>query len=76
MVLSDSNGGERFLGAIPIFHVFGLTVLLNQSMLQAGMLILIPKFDIELILDTINQMKPTIFPGAPTMYIAIINHKR
>jgi long-chain acyl-CoA synthetase len=69
-------GAERFLGAIPIFHVFGLTVLLNQSMLQAGMLILIPKFDIDLILDTINKMKPTIFPGAPTMYIAIINHKR
>ncbi|MZQ87280.1 AMP-binding protein [Paenibacillus sp. 5J-6] len=69
-------GGERFLGAIPIFHVFGLTVLLNQSMLQAGNLILIPKFDIDLILDTINKMKPTIFPGAPTMYIAIINHKR
>lgn len=69
-------GGERFLGAIPCFHVFGLTVLLNQSMLQAGMLILIPKFDIDTILDTINKMKPTIFPGAPTMYIAIINHKR
>lgn len=69
-------GGERFLGAIPIFHVFGLTVLLNQSMLQAGNLILIPKFDIDLILETINKMKPTIFPGAPTMYIAIINHKR
>ncbi|SDN76572.1 long-chain acyl-CoA synthetase [Paenibacillus sp. yr247] len=69
-------GEERFLGAIPCFHVFGLTVLLNQSMLRAGMLILIPKFDINLILDTINTMKPTIFPGAPTMYIAIINHKR
>ncbi|NOU98969.1 long-chain-fatty-acid--CoA ligase [Paenibacillus planticolens] len=69
-------GSERFLGAIPCFHVFGLTVLLNQAMLQAGMLILIPKFDIDTILDTINKMKPTIFPGAPTMYIAIINHKR
>ncbi|NQX64589.1 long-chain fatty acid--CoA ligase [Paenibacillus alba] len=69
-------GEERFLGAIPCFHVFGLTVLLNQSMLGAGMLILIPKFDIDLILDTINTLKPTIFPGAPTMYIALINHKR
>ncbi|GFZ87676.1 long-chain-fatty-acid--CoA ligase [Paenibacillus marchantiophytorum] len=69
-------GEERFLGAIPCFHVFGLTVLLNQSMLRAGMLILIPKFDIDLILDTINKLKPTIFPGAPTMYIALINHKR
>ena len=69
-------GEERFLGAIPCFHVFGLTVLLNQSVLQAGMLILIPKFDIDMILDTINKLKPTIFPGAPTMYIALNNHKR
>ncbi|MDQ0898659.1 MULTISPECIES: long-chain fatty acid--CoA ligase [unclassified Paenibacillus] len=69
-------GEERFLGAIPCFHVFGLTVLLNQSMYRAGMLILIPKFDINMILDTIHTLKPTIFPGAPTMYIALINHKR
>jgi long-chain acyl-CoA synthetase len=69
-------GEERFLGAIPCFHVFGLTVLLNQSMLRVGMLILVPKFDIDMILDTINLLKPTIFPGAPTMYIALINHKR
>ena len=45
-------------------------------MYRAGMLILIPKFDINLILDTIHTLKPTIFPGAPTMYIALINHKR
>lgn len=69
-------GGDRFLGAIPCFHVFGLTVLLNQSMYRAGMLILIPKFDIDMILDTIRKLKPTIFPGAPTMYVALINHKR
>ncbi|KRE93237.1 long-chain fatty acid--CoA ligase [Paenibacillus sp. Soil766] len=69
-------GGDRYLGAIPCFHVFGLTVLLNQSMYRAGMLILIPKFDIDMILDTIDKLKPTIFPGAPTMYVALINHKR
>jgi long-chain acyl-CoA synthetase len=68
-------GKERFLGALPCFHVFGLTVLLNQAMLVAGMLILIPKFEIELILHSIAKLKPTIFPGAPTMYVALINHK-
>ncbi|RTE05822.1 long-chain-fatty-acid--CoA ligase [Paenibacillus whitsoniae] len=70
------EGGDRFLGAIPVFHVFGLTVLLNQSMYQAGMLILIPRFDVDMILDTIHKLKPTIFPGAPTMYVGLINHKR
>jgi long-chain acyl-CoA synthetase len=70
------EGKERFLGALPCFHVFGLTVLLNQAMLKAGMLILIPKFEVELILQTIAKLRPSIFPGAPTMYIALINHPR
>lgn len=67
-------GKERLLAALPCFHVFGLTVLLNQAMVMAGLLLLIPKFDVGLILKTIDRMKPTIFPGAPTMYIGLIHH--
>ncbi|MFD2612263.1 long-chain-fatty-acid--CoA ligase [Paenibacillus gansuensis] len=67
------DGKEIFLGAIPCFHVFGLTVLMSQSVLKGGMLILIPKFEIKQILQTVDKLKPTIFPGAPTMYIALIN---
>lgn len=67
-------GEERYLAALPFFHVFGMTVLLNQSVLMAGTLILIPRFDITQILKTMGRLKPTVFPGAPTMYIAVINH--
>lgn len=66
---------ERFLAALPLFHVFGLTVLMNMSVLRAGTLILLPRFEVETVLQTINQQKPTIFPGAPTMYVALIHHK-
>lgn len=66
---------ERFLAAMPLFHVFGLTVLMNMSVLRAGTLILLPRFEVDKVLQTINQQKPTIFPGAPTMYVAIIHHK-
>ncbi|WP_169085612.1 long-chain-fatty-acid--CoA ligase [Paenibacillus sp. PL91] len=69
------DGKERFLAALPLFHVFGLTVLMNMSVLRAGTLILLPRFEVETVLQTINQQKPTIFPGAPTMYVALINHK-
>ncbi|MDQ6421308.1 long-chain fatty acid--CoA ligase [Paenibacillus sp. LHD-117] len=68
------DGKEKFLAALPLFHVFGLTVLMNLSVLRAGMLILLPRFEIETVLKTINDEKPTIFPGAPTMYVALINH--
>ena len=69
------DGKERFLAALPLFHVFGLTVLMNMSVLRAGALILLPRFEVETVLQTINQQKPTIFPGAPTMYVALIHHK-
>lgn len=65
---------ERYLAALPFFHVFGMTVLLNQAVLLAGTLLLVPRFKILDILQLIEKKKPTVFPGAPTMYIAIINH--
>ncbi|MFF2886068.1 long-chain fatty acid--CoA ligase [Paenibacillus sp. NPDC057967] len=68
------DGKERFLAALPLFHVFGLTVVMNMSVLKAGTLILLPRFETETVLKTIAERKPTIFPGAPTMYVALINH--
>ncbi|EXX89511.1 hypothetical protein BG53_13020 [Paenibacillus darwinianus] len=67
-------GRERYLAALPFFHVFGMTVLMNQSVLLGGCLILMPRFEAGQALKTINKQKPTLFPGAPTMYIALINH--
>lgn len=68
-------GQERYMAALPFFHVFGMTVLLNQAISLAGTLILIPRFEINQVLKMIDKKKPTVFPGAPTMYVAIINHK-
>ncbi|WP_019637950.1 long-chain-fatty-acid--CoA ligase [Paenibacillus fonticola] len=67
-------GEEKYLAALPFFHVFGMTVLLNKAVYMAGTLILVPRFEVEQILKVIDRKKPTVFPGAPTMYVAIINH--
>lgn len=69
------DGYERFLAALPLFHVFGLTVLMNFSVMRAGSLVLLPRFETETVLETISRQQPTLFPGAPTMYVALINHK-
>ncbi len=68
------NGKERMLAALPFFHMFGLTVLLNLGVYAANTLVLLPRFEVDQVLKTIHKKKPTQFPGAPTMYIAIINH--
>lgn len=67
------RGKERYLAALPLFHVFGMTVLLNQSVYQAGTLVLVPRFNPKMVLGTIRRRQPTVFPGAPTMYIALLN---
>ncbi|TCS83770.1 long-chain-fatty-acid--CoA ligase [Tepidibacillus fermentans] len=68
------KGQERILGVLPFFHVFGMTSVMNLSIHLASTMILIPRFKAEEILQTIQKEKPTFFPGAPTMYIAILNH--
>lgn len=68
------KGSEVILGALPLFHVYGMTAIMNISIMQAYKMILIPRFQVEDILKTIQRQKPTVFPGAPTMYIALINH--
>jgi long-chain acyl-CoA synthetase len=68
------RGREVMLAAVPLFHVYGMTVCMNLTVSLAGMLVLIPKFETGTLLKTIHGVKPTMFPGAPTMYIAINNH--
>jgi long-chain acyl-CoA synthetase len=37
-------------------------------------MLLVPRFDPKIVLETIRRRRPTVFPGAPTMYIALLNH--
>lgn len=41
---------------------------------MAAEIVLVPRFDVKQILQLIQKERPTIFPGAPTMYIGLINH--
>jgi len=65
---------ERVLGVLPFFHVYGMTVVMNLSVATGAMMILLPRFDVKEVLETIQKLKPTQFPGAPTMYIGLLNH--
>ncbi|WP_246943980.1 long-chain-fatty-acid--CoA ligase [Bacillus pinisoli] len=67
-------GQERYLTVIPLFHVFGMTACMNFAIFTGSSSILLPRFDLQEVLNTIQAEKPTIFPGVPTMYVAITNH--
>lgn len=69
------EGRERFLCALPMSHSYGLTTSLNVPISLGAALILKARFEIHDILKAVKKYKPTIFPGVPSMYVAINNFR-
>ena len=68
---------EVFLGAIPMFHVYGIVILSSLSAYLGAKIVLIPNArDIDEVIDCIDKYKTTLFPGVPALYNAINNHPR
>ncbi len=67
-------GKERVLGILPFFHVFGMTVVMLTGISMGSELLLVPKFEVEDTLKLIDKKKPSIIPGVPTLFNALLNH--
>ncbi|MGH1480278.1 MAG: long-chain-fatty-acid--CoA ligase [Geminicoccales bacterium] len=68
-------GKERVVGVLPLFHVFGMTAVMNSSLANGFEIILLPRFRLDQLLKLIDQEKPTVMLGVPTMYSAINGSK-
>ncbi len=69
------RGKERVMGALPFFHVYGMTVAMSLAIYTGGHLVVVPNpRPIENVMNIIQREKCTIFPGVPAMYIGVINH--
>ena len=69
------KGEEVFLGCLPFFHVFAMTVVLNLSMYLGAKVVIMPKFELDAAMKMIRKYRPTLFAGVPTMFTAMLNHK-
>jgi len=71
------EGKERIMGAIPFFHVYGMTVAMLLAIYLGAELIIVPNpRPIDGVMLAIQKERATIYPGVPTMYIGIINHPK
>jgi long-chain acyl-CoA synthetase len=64
-------GREVMMGVLPFFHVYGLTVCLLLGLRLGAALVCLPRFDLGHVLAAVDKYRPTLFPGVPTMYVAI-----
>ena len=69
-----TKGTEIMLGALPFFHVFGLSTAMNFAIYMGWGDVLVPKPQPEQLLESIRKFKPTFAPLVPTMYIGMLNH--
>ena len=67
------EGEEIVLSVLPFFHSYGMTTALNLPLFSGCKAVLLPQFVLDDVLKTIDKEKPTLFPGVPTMYVAINN---
>src|SRR3989344_2631439 len=70
----DHDADDRILGVLPFFHVFANTCVLNRTVLNGGMIAMLPRFDAKQALEAITRTKTTALPGVPTMYQALLDH--
>ncbi|NHM31229.1 long-chain-fatty-acid--CoA ligase [Neobacillus terrae] len=67
-------GCETILTAIPLYHVFGMTVGMNMGIYTGATNLLVKKFETEKVLNLIKKHQPTFFPGVPKMYTVFVNY--
>lgn len=62
------------VGALPFFHVYGMTTVMNWGLMNGARIILFPRFELVRVLKAIQKYRPQLFPGVPAMYVAINNY--
>ncbi|WP_237220001.1 AMP-binding protein [Sphingomonas arenae] len=70
----DQKRTASVLGALPFFHIFANTCLLNHTLMRGGTIIMLPKFEAAEALAAIRKHRLTDLAGVPAMYQAMLDH--
>ena len=65
---------ERIIAILPFFHIYGLTVLMNLPLRLGATVVVLPKFDLEQFLTTLDQQRITRAFVAPPIVLALAKH--
>jgi long-chain acyl-CoA synthetase len=68
---AERNAVERVICVLPLFHIYALTVVLLSRISLGDVISLHQRFDVTAVLNDIEKKRATIFPGVPTMWIAM-----
>jgi long-chain acyl-CoA synthetase len=67
----DYRDDDVSVAVLPLFHVFGLSSVMNTAIRCGAQLVLVPRFEVGAVLDAIERHHATVFCGVPTMFVAL-----
>jgi len=71
-----ADGQERVLAVLPFFHAFAMTVVMNFGIQQGAEIVMMPRFFLNEAMKLIHKTRPTVMPGVPTMFVAMLSQPR
>ncbi len=74
------GGYHRYLGVLPWYHSFGITVALISAVNTVSSLVCIPdpragNPPFTEVLKAVQKYRPTLMPAVPTIFVAFTNHR-
>lgn len=63
-----ADGEEVIYAVLPLFHAFGMTLCLTFAVSVGATLVLLPRFDVDLVLAALRRRPATFLPAVPPIY--------
>jgi acyl-CoA synthetase (AMP-forming)/AMP-acid ligase II len=65
---------DTVIGVLPFFHIYGMTVIMNQALRVGATVVTMPRFDLEAYLDLLERHRVTKAHLVPPIVLALAKH--
>ncbi|MCA1631270.1 MAG: 4-coumarate--CoA ligase family protein [Acidobacteria bacterium] len=69
-----ARGSDTLVGVLPMFHIYGMNVIMNFGLYQGATTVVLPRFDLEEFLGVMEQYKVTMAHVVPPIVLALAKH--
>jgi acyl-CoA synthetase (AMP-forming)/AMP-acid ligase II len=68
------NDTDRLICVLPLFHIYGLVVVLNMGLYSGATIVTMPRFDLETFLQAVQDYEVTMAHLVPPIILALSKH--
>nr|WP_271209045.1 AMP-binding protein [Rhodococcus wratislaviensis]GLK33490.1 4-coumarate--CoA ligase [Rhodococcus wratislaviensis] len=69
--ITPTHSASVILAVLPFFHIYGMTVIMNQALLRRATLVTMPRFDLDEFLRVVAEHRVTWVYIAPPIAVAL-----